>query len=192
MIYFFVRMSFQYLVLTKTPKGGFAMKKREVLGYKEALMIINFVANMVESLKINGTAVIVDRGGIILAAICCGEARPMTFTIALNKALQAAYTGARTGDIAKKIASGERTMELYGINPKTFVPFAGGCPIYSKGGKLLGGAGFSEQTAKSDEDIVCTALENCGFASDTPLMSDVSSEEISKASDIATDEPAFS
>ncbi len=168
------------------------MKKRDFLGHKEALMIINFLADMVARLKIDGTAVIVDRGGIILAAICCGEARPMTFDIALNKARQSAHTGARTGDIAQKISSGERTLKLYGIDPDKFVPFAGGCPIYSKGGKLVGGAGFSEQTAKSDEDIISTALENCGFSSDTPSMSDISSEEIIKAGDIAIDDPAFS
>ncbi|MEA3322856.1 MAG: heme-binding protein, partial [Patescibacteria group bacterium] len=156
-------------------RRGLLMKK------KEAKRIVNFAIAIADALGISGAVAVVDTDNNFIDGTLHGYARPMTYAIATNKAALSGYTGARTGTTAKQIASGERTLELYGIAPEMNVPFPGGCPIYTKDGVLIGGAGFSEQTGITDERIISAAIEACGFLSDTPVMTDISQDVIIKA-----------
>ncbi|XLQ20339.1 MAG: GlcG/HbpS family heme-binding protein [Candidatus Moraniibacteriota bacterium] len=156
-------------------KGNVRLKK------KTAKKIVDFAIAIADALGISGSIAVVDTDNNFIDGILYGHARPMTYAIATNKAALSGYTGARTGTTAQQIASGERTLELYGIDPEMNVPFPGGCPIYTKKGILIGGAGFSEQTGITDERIISAAIEACGFLSDTPAMTDISEKLIQKA-----------
>lgn len=166
----------------KTRKENSVKKKKgKFLKKKQAKKIVDMVAAIMYELGIDGAVAVVDQDDNFIDGFIQGNARPITLAIATNKASQSSQTGARTGDTAKKIASGERTLELFGLDEKTFVPFAGGCPIYSKDGVRLGGAGFSEQTAVTDQRIICAAVEACGFLSNTPTFEDIPEEVIKSA-----------
>lgn len=149
------------------------MSEKNRLRKKDAKKIANFTVAIAKELGIAGFVVVVDRGLQYEIKKVQGIPRPVTEPIATNKANQSAFTGARTGVTAEAILKKERTLGLYGLNPEKFVPFPGGCPIYTLGGVLIGGAGFSEQTGTTDERIVATAIESCGFLSDTPKMEDI-------------------
>ena len=148
---------------------------------KDAKRIAAMVIAIMDELNICGSMAFVNTNNVTVYKKLYGNARPMTLAIAVNKGAESAYTGARTGALAKQIKDGKRTRELYGIPKKTFVPFHGGCPIYTKAGVLIGGAGFSEQTGITDERIIAAAIENCGFLSDTPVMKDIPHKKILKA-----------
>jgi len=148
---------------------------------KNAKKIVDFAIALMDELNICGAVAIVDTDDNFIDGVLHGAARPMTWAIATNKAALSAYTGARTGTTAKQIESGERTLELYGIAKQMNVPFPGGCPIYTKEGVHIGGAGFSEQTGITDQIIIAAAIEGCGFLSDTPIMKDIPEKKIKKA-----------
>jgi len=154
--------------------------KAKRLDRQSAQEITGNVITICEELGITGTVIIVDRHGNLLDEYMIGDARHMTRQIAILKAKQSAYTGEKTGIIAKNIENGTRTLELYGINPRHFVPFAGGCPITDKKGNILGGGGFSEQTAQTDEHIIATAIRNAGFLADSPQRTDIPEDKITR------------
>jgi len=152
------------------------MAKKEIdstLNGSETMDIMQKIEEILKHLKLTGTATIVDRNGHILASEMHGKAIPMTGQISLLKARQSAHTGDRTGATGEKIETGEVTLTLLGIDPNEFVPFAGGCPIVDGEGNILGGAGFSEQTAQTDENIITTAVEAAGFSSKKPKRKEI-------------------
>lgn len=158
-------------------------EKKEYLRKKDAAKIVDFTVALAKELEIFGSVAVVNQSGDFMSGDVIGKPRPTTYVIATNKADQSAYTGARTGTTAELVLSKQRTLRLYGIDPEKFVPFAGGCPIYTVRGILIGGAGFSEQTGVTDERIIAAAIEACGFLSDTPKMEDIPLEKIQKAAE---------
>ncbi len=111
---------------------------------------------------------IVDASGRTLFHLEMTGARKSAAAIAHLKAVQAAHTGHRTSETAKEVESGKITPELIGLNPRTFVPFGGGVPVWSKGGILLGGVGVSNLSAEEDEDVAILGVHALGFETKKP------------------------
>ncbi|KKP67949.1 MAG: hypothetical protein UR66_C0009G0039 [Candidatus Moranbacteria bacterium GW2011_GWE1_35_17] len=156
-------------------------KKKIKLRKRDAERIAEFAAALTKELGIFGRIAVSNCKQQVMAEKKVGSPYPVTRSIAVNKANQSAYTGMRTRITAEVVLSGKRTLGLYGIDPEKFVPFAGGCPIYTQEGIHIGGAGFSQETAVTDERIIATAIEACGFLSDAPKKEDISLEKIQKA-----------
>lgn len=156
-------------------------KKKVRLRKKDAKRIADFAAALARELGISGSIGVSNRKRKVMCERVVGQPRPMTRIIAINKARQPAYTGSRTSITAEAVLSGARTLGLYGIDSEEFVPFGGGCPIYTKEGAHVGGAGFSEETAVTDERIIAAAIEACGFLSEGPKQEDISEKKIRKA-----------
>lgn len=159
------------------------MAKKNRLKKKDADRIAEFAAAITRELGIFGSIFVVNQKRKLKAERKVGAPFPTTGPIALNKANQSAFTGQRTGLTAEMVLSRKRTLGLYGIRRKKFVPFAGGCPIYTKKGIHIGGAGFSQETAVTDERIIAAAIEACGFLSDAPKKEDISMERIQEAAE---------
>jgi uncharacterized protein GlcG (DUF336 family) len=135
----------------------------KILTHPEARYIAGVATELLEKLQLSAAIWITDRNGTLLTADVVGIVIPTTKQIARLKAEQSAYTADHTEVIAKKIETGERTLDLLGIKGKTFVSFAGGVPIYdSSDGTLLGAAGLSNLSAESDKLLITTAVEFSG------------------------------
>ncbi|KKP57894.1 MAG: hypothetical protein UR60_C0004G0022 [Candidatus Moranbacteria bacterium GW2011_GWF2_34_56] len=159
-----------------------AKKEKKIrLRKRDAKRIADFAVALTKELGIFGSIFVVNRERKLKAERTVGTPYPVTGPIALNKANQSAFTGVRTGLTAEMVLSGKRTLGLYGIDPQRFVPFAGGCPIYTKKGIHIGAAGFSQETAVTDERIIAASIEACGFLSEGPKKEDIPLERIQTA-----------
>lgn len=158
-------------------------EKGSYLRKKDAERIADFAAAITKELGIFGSIFVVNQERELKVERKVGAPFPTTGPIALNKANQSDFTGQRTELTAEMVLSGKRTLGLYGIDPEKFVPFAGGCPIYTQEGIHIGGAGFSQETAITDERIIAAAIEACGFLSDAPKRKDIPLEKIQKAAE---------
>ncbi len=106
---------------------------------------------------------IVNRDRTEIAKAIMDGVRPFTANVALLKAQQAALVGKPTSEIRDKISDGEITPEVFGIDPKYLVPWAGGMPIYDTENHLLGGIGVSNLTQEEDAMVAENAVCKIGF-----------------------------
>ena len=94
--------------------------------------------------------------------------RAFAANIAKLKAEQSAKTGRRTVYLAQQVREGKLTERVLNIPKDEFITFAGGVPIYSSDGELIGGMGVSNLKAEEDEAICIETLERLGYLSDRP------------------------
>lgn len=154
------------------------------LDYDWAWSIMENIRRLAVTTAVSGSIWVVNKHRFPLSFGVAGEPREFTATIALNKARQAAFTGLPTKDIAEKIESGERPLELYGIRKEIYVPFPGGRPIYTAKGVLVGGAGFSELAGDSDDMFAFNGILQSGFLPQRNSEDDIAASRIHGVVDI--------
>jgi len=113
---------------------------------------------------------VVNLTGQALVQISIDGAQPYAANLARLKAEQAAKVGRRTRFIRDKAANPEHpyTPEMLGIDPRVFIPWAGGVPVFGADGAPLGGIGVSNLTEDEDEQCCISAVEKLGYLSDRP------------------------
>ncbi len=114
---------------------------------KDAEKIVDSAIAIADTLGMTGSVVIVDTNDNFIYGILNGYESPMTYAIAANNAALSGHIDA---------------------------PFPGGCPIYTKKGVHIGGAGFSEQAGVVNKRIMSEAIEACGFLSYIPTTENIS------------------
>jgi uncharacterized protein GlcG (DUF336 family) len=77
-------------------------------------------------------------------------------------------SGQHTRWLRDQLAAGEITLGLFGLSREDFMPWAGGVPIYSREGVLLGGIGMSNLDENEEEALVIRLVESAGFLSERP------------------------
>lgn len=113
---------------------------------------------------------VVNLAGQALVQIVMDGAQPYAANIARLKAEQAAKVGRRTRFMRDNVANPDHpyTPEMLGIDPKVFIPWAGGVPVFHTDGTALGGIGVSNLTEDEDEQCCIRAVEQLGYLSDRP------------------------
>ena len=131
----------------------------------------DLLAAALQELKDSGRAAnlcAANRYGQVLVQATMDAARPVTAHFAVLKARQAALSGQRTRWLRDQLAAGEITLGLFGLSREDFMPWAGGVPIYSREGVLLGGMGVSNLDENEEETFVIQLVESAGFLSERP------------------------
>lgn len=138
------------------------------LSHKEAWDLVKIAHGLLEDGKKSANICVVTRQGQVLLHAAMDEACPATMNIALLKAQQSASVGRRTRWIRDLILAKEATKGLFDIDPEKYVPWAGGVPIYSKEGILLGAMGISNLTEDEDEKFCLLSIEKADYISEKP------------------------
>lgn len=85
---------------------------------------------------------------------------PASDNVAKLKAKQSAYTGKRTSVTIKQIEAGTITADVLGLPTNKLMPYAGGVPIFTEDGILLGGIGVSGLKQEEDEELAINGVES--------------------------------
>ena len=96
---------------------------------------------------------ITNRSGQVIFFASMDGVAPASDNVATLKAKQAAYTGKRTSFTIKQIEEGVITSGILGIPSPGVMPYAGGVPLFTEDGLLLGGLGVSGLTQEEDEHL---------------------------------------
>lgn len=142
------------------------MSTLQVLTDDDAWKIGCVIRDELRARNLSASIAVVDRGGFPMFQVSMVGARPFTATVALRKAEQAAQVGRRTRWIRDQVKEGSIGLDVFGIPQSRFVGWAGGVPIYTPEGVLLGGAGVSNLAEHEDEQICIIGVRTAGFWSD--------------------------
>ena len=142
------------------------MEEARTLSSDQAWSIASSISAALTANGLAASIAIVSRDGQPLCQVTMDGARPFTAHVALLKAQQAAQIGCRTRRTAEQAAKGEITPEVLGMDPRTFIHWPGGVPVYTKQRALLGGVGVSNLTGDEDEKFAIAGVEDRGFVSD--------------------------
>ncbi len=117
-----------------------------------------------EELGVMMSAVVMDRGGNVIASLRDPRVPLHTFSIASNKATTSAAFGMRSAQLGEFIGSMESHALTTGF-PLTerMVLFGGGVPIYD-GEELVGGIGVSGGSEEQDEACAEAGVLAIGFS----------------------------
>ncbi len=112
-------------------------------------------------------AVVVDRGGNLVAAARMDGSQLGAFSLANDKAYTAVAFGHPTGAWAESSTPGGSDWGLAGTLGGRAIVFAGGLPVYADGA-LIGAVGASGAASTVDAHCVRTAIAAAGLQSEHP------------------------
>lgn len=141
------------------------MGEIQCLTFREAWELLAAALRELERAGQAANVCAANRYGQVLAQANMDEARPITARFAELKARQAALSGQSTRWLRDKLAAGEITLGLFGLSREQFMPWAGGVPVYSREGVLLGGVGMSNLDENEEEALVIRLVEAAGYLS---------------------------
>ncbi len=144
------------------------MGKLDILTQQEAWLLGCRLNEMLEKAGKKANFCITNSFGHTLLIVGMDNTRPTTLRFAILKADEAAKSGQSTRWIRDNLAAGAVTLGLFGINPESHVPWAGGCPVYSQDGIQLGALGVSGLAEDEDEEFCMDAIVHMGFLSNRP------------------------
>ena len=111
------------------------------------------VAERAAEMGVNAVIAVAGPGGHPVSVQCMDDAYIASYDIAVNKAFTATALKMSTAELKPLAQPGG---SLYGIqftNNGKIVIFGGGVPLYSKGGRILGGLGVSGGTEEQDTEL---------------------------------------
>jgi uncharacterized protein GlcG (DUF336 family) len=108
-------------------------------------------------------AAVVDVGGNVVASCRMDGAQLVALPLAVDKAWTAAACGQPTERWASSSVPGEGDWGLSTALGGRFIVFAGGLPIVTKDGVLIGGLGVSGSAAEIDRACAEAALRSAGL-----------------------------
>jgi uncharacterized protein GlcG (DUF336 family) len=135
---------------------------RSEIGLQLALRILEAVRSQAERASLRVSAVVVDRGGSVVASSRMDDTPLGAMALATDKAYTAVLWETPTGEFMKSTQPGGPD---WGFNTTTggrVVVYAGGLPILEDGG-LIGGLGVSGGTGEQDEACARAALAAAGL-----------------------------
>ncbi len=123
----------------------------KTLSYNEANAAVQAAMKKAQSIGINEDIAVVDAGGSLKAFARMDNAWLGSIEISERKAKTARYFDMATGDLGKKAEPGQPLYGIQTIPPS--VIFAGGTPIKSADGQVIGAIGASGSTPDNDKQV---------------------------------------
>lgn len=139
-----------------------------ILNSREAWEIANKAFQLILEAEKAGVISIVSSHGRRILQFAMNGITPYNAHLSEQKARQATTVGRRTRFIRDKVNDPNHpyTPRFLNIPENEFVPWAGGVPIFSQTGIILGGIGICITTEDEDEAIAIQSVEDCDFLSD--------------------------
>ncbi len=129
----------------------------KTLSYNEANAAVQAAMKKAQGIGINEDIAVVDAGGNLKAFARMDKAWLGSIEIAERKAKTSRYFDMATGDLAKKAEPGQPLYGIQTIPPS--VIFAGGVPIKTADGQVIGAIGASGSTPNNDNQVATAGAQ---------------------------------
>jgi uncharacterized protein GlcG (DUF336 family) len=113
-------------------------------------------------MRVAMSVAVVDSGGQLVAFERMDAADLVTITLARDKAWTALANGMPTGDLAPLVQPGAEFYGYDSIDGGRMIVFAGGLPLRTASGVLVGGVGVSGGSSAEDQRAVEAAAKAFG------------------------------
>ncbi len=139
----------------QSSSGGPISEK--TISLQEANAALQAAAKKAQSLGIKEDIAVVDAGGNLKAFNRMDQAWLGSIEIAIRKAKTSRYLDMPTADLAKKAEPGQPLYGIQTIQPT--VIFAGGVPIKTADGTIIGAIGASGSTPDNDNQVATAGAQ---------------------------------
>lgn len=133
------------------------MRKLETVSLDDARRVIAAGEDKAREIGSPSNVAVVDVGGNLVAHIRMDDAWLGSVDIAINKAFTARAFDTATADLATNAQPGGQFFGISESNHGRVMIFAGGVPLRSSDGIVVGAVGVSGGTGEQDQTIADTA-----------------------------------